>query len=197
MQEQRPISIESMKRRMFLATTASVLAAGCIETGGGSPNSSNGSPQSQNRTPGGTARNNQAEDIVEYYPEETYNTVTVGSRSDVSNPEQNRPRALGIWNARGEKQGVEVTVEKEIDDDDQTVLDSAYTIPVDDALRIELKEPATYSVEIRVQQSGATATVTVAEKDFTCNAATTQVAIKEDGSLPYSRISSTKYCGDL
>lgn len=185
-----------MKRRVYLATTASVLAAGCIETGGQSPDSSNDTPESQNQTPGEISGNNQSEDLVKYQPEKTYNTVTVGSRSNTSSPEQNRPRAVGIWNARGEKQDVEVTVDKERDDD-QPVIDSTYTIPVDDALRIELKEPATYSVEIRVQQSGATATVTVSEKDFTCNSATTQVAIKEDGTLPYSTISSTKYCGDL
>lgn len=186
-----------MKRRIFLATAASALAAGCMETGGQSPNSSNDSPRSQNQTPGGTAGNSRSEDVIEYHPEETYNTVTVGSRSDVSNSEQNRPRAFGIWNARGEKQDVEVTVDEEIDDDGRAVLDSTYTIPVDDALRIELREPATYSVEIRVQQSGTTGVIPVAEKDFTCNAATTQVAIEEDGTLPHSTISSTKYCGDL
>lgn len=198
-----------MKRRGFLAMTASVLATGCIETGGQSTTApddgppthdqtepdTDGNDQPDNRTSAGTSGDNPANTPIEFHPEEFYKTVSVGSRSAVSNPDENLPRAFGIWNSTDQKREVSVSVEED-GENEQPLLASSYTIPADQLLQIVLEEPATYTVEIRLRQSGATLTKTVARTEFTCNSATTQVAIEEDGTLPHTIVSTTAVCDD-
>lgn len=106
--------------------------------------------------------------------EDPFRSFAVGSRENVSNPDDNELHVLAVWNATGEA----LTVELELTADVETILDDRYEFESGASLAIELREPGRY--ELAVHAGDREEVATVERGRFDCNDSATDVAIRDD-----------------
>lgn len=105
--------------------------------------------------------------------EDPFHSLAVGSRENVSNPNDNKPHVLAVWNATDEA----TTVKLALTADGQTILDDQYEFESGANIAIELREPGRYELVVRAGDREEVATVERGR--FDCNDSATDVAIRD------------------
>lgn len=193
-----------MNRRQLLATvtTSSIVFAGCFtpsgetepkptetptptETSTPKTQELTSSQETETETPDTTPESGS----TKWDPDERYKDVTIGDRDNVD--DYYDPHWVNIWNVEEAPRDITVTIESE-----STVLhDETYPVPGDTNLEIELPEPATYTIEIRVPADNGEKTIVIEEQDYDCNGTSHSTTVYPDGRMEVMQVHSTAKCG--
>lgn len=139
-----------------------------------------------------TTSNTDRSELPEYAPEYTYLDFQTGSENTVTDPEQNQPHEIGIWNATAETFGITVEIFEQ--PTESAVLSGTYRLPSDTDLSLTLLEPATYLVRIQPVTTDAKESLHIPRDRFDCNASTTHVGIRENGRINSTLLTTTREC---
>ncbi|QLD84251.1 hypothetical protein HWV23_00525 [Natronomonas halophila] len=172
-----------MNRRTFLAGSGAVLSAPLVGRLPVLPDSATDG----NDTPG-------ADDSVSFDPDRVQTELDVGSREGVTDPEDNQPHGVSVWNATSDTTSVEVRLVDAAAD--RTVLDLTSELAADAAIECSLLEPSTYRLRVRVPEMEAAETADVPRSWFDCNSSGTQVSILEGGRIESQMFSTLVACTD-
>lgn len=195
-----------MNRREFLALSGGFFTTGCtsLDTPAGSDSAPTSTPAPTNTpteassTPTGTETDPSREDH--------YERIEIGSRDNVENPDGNRPHELIIVNAGDVPRefAINITAQQEDSKRTETVLDSSYDVPVakeprDEApwendIYIELLEPATYTIDLRIPAVDSGKQLTIQQEDFDCNWHTRTMIVYGDGRMEVGGSATTLGC---
>lgn len=120
-------------------------------------------------------------------PDSTYTTVEIVD---------GRPHDVVIWNAKDSAREIAVQIRKRQNksENTETVFDNAFGVPADAALEFRLIEPATYIVDISVASDDGHKELRIQQEEFDCNSHKHQLAVRPDGSIDVSGLSTTKKC---
>jgi hypothetical protein len=125
-------------------------------------------------------------------PTETTETVVVPwqepSKEDV------RPHDLRVWNTVDRQRAVTVTVSP-VEPDVLTGLTTSHHVPTNEAVAVELRQPATYRVSVQVDGVQVT-TFELGEDWFDCNNSATVVELGADGAVDRAEVSTPLACDD-
>ena len=125
-------------------------------------------------------------------PTETTETVVVPWQEE---PEADvRPHDLRFWNAVDRQRAVTVTVSP-VESDVLTGLTTSHHVPANQAVAIELRQPATYRVRVQVDGAQVT-TFELGENWFDCNNSATVVELGADGAVDRTEVSTLLACSD-
>lgn len=176
-----------MKRRALLRRTAALAAAGsvagCLAGGSGSQSD-----------PGGTTTwtTTDSTTTTEDRPDEPFETMSVGSREGVLDPDNNKPHAVTVTNAADEPRTIQVRVLGS--GDAPSSRSESWEFPAGARLHVELLTPANYAVVVSVGGSEA-GRVAVERSWFDCNGSVTHVTVTADGDIDAETISTALGCG--
>lgn len=150
-----------MKRRTFLAVIGSFVSVGCT------------APASTSRSPPG--------EDTPFDPRNTFKTVEIGSRTNVTDPVFNKPHTLHLWNVGSDMRTIDVTI---IDTKSESVvLDRSFEFPRDSELEIKLNEPSAYQIEITPPERDRPKTIDIPRRRFDCNVSHHEISILRDGDV--------------
>lgn len=173
-----------MKRRALLQRSAALAAvgsvAGCLAGGAGS--------QPETTT---TRTTTDATTTTPERPDEPFETVEVGSRDGVLDPDNNGPHSVRVTNDADEARTVSVAVRR--GDESTDLLSDSWELPGRAWVQVELLTPADYTVTVSVGGEAAGA-VDVDRSWFDCNGSTTNVTVGPDGSLESETVSTAMGC---
>jgi len=190
-----------MKRRTLIVGVAALVvpASGCTAGGGertpGPSATTDGTdestPTGTDGTPGTTVapEGTVGEQFPMYEPE--WKTLSVGSREDVTDTENDRPHDLLVWNAATDSREIRVDVH---DDADTALLTETYGMPADSTLRVELLEPGQYTASVHLAGAEDTEPITIPEHRFDCNESEHQITVAADGTVESTVYSEAKAC---
>ena len=195
-----------MNRRQYLALSCGVCVAGCtsLDTPAGSDSEPSATP-TPTSTPTGTA-STPAQTETPPSEADHYELIEIGSRDDVEDPDDNRPHDLVVVNAGEATRELAITITAQQEDSTQTetVLDTSYEVPNAEEpsdeppwandIRIELLEPATYAIDLRIPAEGTDERITIQQDDFTCNWHTHTMIVQGDGRVEVGGIATTMEC---
>lgn len=205
-----------MKRRTLLRTVGAAVGAGTLAgcltddeaTPGGGGSDPDGAdtvdptattdPTTTGRADGGTTAENgtetntstsQDEAVFGTDADEPFESITVGSRDGVENPDDNRPHGVDVWNAAEDERTLTIAVRR----GSATVLEEEITFPGDGYLSMVLAEPADYEIPI-LEGDEELGVVTVERSRFDCNSSATNVDVAPDGEIRSTVISTMMAC---
>ena len=178
----------TMRRRSYLALLAVSLGAGCLSDAGVGGKPDPDPSTSPERTPTETAGR----------AEEPFESVTVGDPVNVTDTENNRPHGVVVVND-GPRRSIVVDVNRGPPDHDpiRPALEETYEFPPGGWIRIELVEPAPYTVVVSVPESGQDRTFEVERGWFDCNYSTHQATVPASGRIELSNSSTTLACATV
>lgn len=194
-----------MKRRTYLALIGSVLTVGCSssdvqpETPTATPLSPTASPTqtpSPTETSDPTSTPDDGTDELDYDSDSRYETVAIGDRDAVENPDDNRPHNVYIWNpVEAPRQiDVEIISHDGSSEGEEIELEESYDVPGDADVAIELLEPADYMVTVGSPADGSEKRFSVDRESFDCNWYDYQVTVHPDGHIQKTGIATTMGC---
>lgn len=138
--------------------------------------------------------------------DEQYELVKIGSRDNVENPDNNRPHNLLIVNAGDSPREFAITITAQQNDSKQTetVLDTSYEVPNankprdempwENEIRIELLEPATYTIDLEIPAEREGKQLTIQQEEFDCNWHDRWMIVKGDGRIEVGGMATTMGC---
>lgn len=138
--------------------------------------------------------------------DDQYKLIEIGSRDNVENPDDNRPYDLMVVNAGESAREFALTVTAQQKDSKQTetVLETSYEVPNakkprDEApwendIRIELLEPATYTIDLQIPAEETGEQLTIQQEDFDCNWHDRWMIVQGDGRIEVGGMSTTMGC---
>ncbi|WP_254279477.1 hypothetical protein [Haloarcula marina] len=189
-----------MNRRSYLALLSSALGAGCSASsadGDGTPDTPTG--RSDTATPA-------EESTVETPPSptetdevgvgdsaDTVETIPVGTREGVENPDDNRPHDVVVWNAANRPRELAVSI---VARDGGPRVARRFRFAADAARRFELRTPVAYDVTVRVPVDGRQHSFEVGRNWFDCNSSGHRVRVPGTGPITATAGSTTLYCGE-
>jgi len=196
-----------MKRRALLRVAGAALGtgtlAGCLSdddvaSTGGSGNTE--TTTTRNETKDTTDPTLEPETTVEettYADDAVFDTDaqapfftrSIGSRENVSFPDNNRPHGVSIWNAAESERTMRISVRR----GSATVFDQRLAFPADGYLTLTLEEPDDYAVVVGAD-SEHFGTVDVPSAHFDCNSSSTNVGVFPDGEVRSTVISTAMAC---
>lgn len=196
-----------MKRRNYLVLVGCTLTAGCstLDEQPGTPTATE-TPPSPTASPTQTSTPTETRDAtstpddgisgLEYDPDSRYETVEIGDRDAVENPDSNRQRDVCIWNATDSPRQVDVEIVsgEGPSDGEEIHLEESYEIPSDADVAFELLEPADYTVTVESSASGSKKRFSIGRESFDCNWHEYRVTVHPDGHLETTQISTTLGC---
>lgn len=103
-----------------------------------------------------------------------FRAFVVGDRDGVTDPENNLPHQIWIWNDTDEKREISVSLAA----GGATVLDETVEFPARAALGIELADPRRY--ELTARADDLEQTVEISRSQFDCNRSATDVVVRRD-----------------
>ncbi len=207
------VVLPSMKRRTLLRTVGVAVGAGtlagCLDEQTAAPGTE---PGGAGGTDPGTRTTDRPDEGTTDRPEATpdegtgtststepaefgtdaddpFETITVGSREGVANPDDNRPHGVNVWNAAERERTLTVAVRR----GSATVLEETITFPADGYLSMTLAEPGDYRLPIRTD-GAELGVVTVARSRFDCNSSYTNVDVTPDDELRSTVVSTMMAC---
>jgi hypothetical protein len=186
-----------MNRRTFLqrhgglATLAGL--AGCLGSSG-----SDSTPADRDGTQtDGTSSDDSATDSENQFSgiqsdhEEPFQTISVGSRDDISFPDNNRPREIRVWNAAEKARKISLQISR----DAEIVVDRSIEFEADAYLAVTLNDPANYRTTVNLAQRDAEDTIfEVSRASFDCNSAGTDVGVMAEGRIKTISMSTAMGC---
>ena len=185
-----------MQRRQVLALLATTAGgfAGCFGNGtaDADPDSDRTTatpPPSPSSTPSPTPPVSTGDLAGSFDPSGTAAYVPVGSREGVE--DAFGPHDVRIWNAGGDQRTVRVRVRDTLAG--TPAHEAAHTIPADEALQVDLREPSRYVVELW-GPTIVTTTLRVPCRLFDCNESSTLVAVRSTGDVDSSVLSTMAGC---
>ena len=188
-----------MKRRTVIGGLGATLGAGlagCTGFGSAAEPTDSGETatptetvsQHDDATPGGDGTAQSETDG----PAVVRETVVV---SWEGTPEDNiRPHDLRFWNVADRRRELTVTVSPD-DPETLTGLTTSHHVPSNEAVAIELRQPATYGVTVQVDGTQVT-TFELGENWFDCNNSFTRIEIAADDSVDRTEVSTMLACTD-
>lgn len=178
-----------MNRRTLLQRTAALVAAGATAgcLAGGSDGGSESTRTTSTRTTTATSTTTTTE-----RPENAFETMQVGSRDGVLDPENNRAHAVRVTNAADEPRTIGVQVRAS--GGNPLVESDSWELPAQAWTHVDLLTPAEYTVVVSLDGEEA-GRVAVERSWFDCNASTTNVTVTADGDVESETISTTMGCG--
>lgn len=180
-----------MRRRRFLAFVGAVLSAGCASRSDRSTPTVTPVPVEQ-PTPSPTSEPGDRP----LDPTSTYRTLEIGDPSDVENPHDVRPHELYVSN-RGDSPrdvGMRITVRRNGSDVVETILEDAFEIPADAALRIVVREPASYTIGVSPATADGPGRIAIPREAFDCNRHTYWVVVSPNGEIDVTEFSTAVGC---
>ncbi len=159
--------------------------AGCLAGGSGSP------AERTTRTTTTTRTRTDSTTTTPDRPDEPFETMQVGSRDGVLDPENNEPHAVTVTNAADEPRTMEVHVRRS--DDSSTSERRSWEFPAHGWVRLKLLRPAEHQVSVAVDGE-TVGTVDVDRSYFDCNSSTTNVTVTADGDVESEMISTAMGC---
>jgi len=203
-----------MKRRTLLRTVGAAVGAGalagCVADDGATPGGGGSDPDDTETVdptaeptrddpttsrPEGSTRERATgpttpdEAVFGTDADEPFESITVGSRDGVENPDDNRPHGVNVWNAAEEDRTLTIAVRR----GSATVLEETITFPGDGYLSMTLAEPGDYRIPIR-EDGEELGVVTVSRGRFDCNSSATNVDVPPDGEIRATVISTMVAC---
>jgi len=182
-----------MRRRTLLARAGTVLGAGTVAgclseddtVGGGTDDTATDEPTTGDPTTDRDGDTQRPAEIVTPEPgEDPVATIPLGDREDVAFPDNNRPHEVHLVNAADHGRAIRGDVRRS----DSLVRQIEAQVPTRGYVRVTLQTPATYTVDVAVDDDRQT--VTVERQQFDCNSSLTTVAVPASGSLD-TRVEST------
>lgn len=119
--------------------------------------------------------------------EEPLLSLAVGSRINVSNPDDSKPHIAQVWN---DTDGT-LSVELELTADGVTLLDETYEFDADANLAIEFRQPSNYELTVRADDHEKL--VEIHRGRFDCNDSATDVAIRGN-EIEHSTVTTSMAC---
>jgi len=184
-----------MERRTLLRRATAVGAvglAGCLSNATDSELAPGNSDRADSEAPSRTERsalNESGNDTRAADRHEPFETVQIGSREDVENPQQNRKRGLRITNDAEETR----TFTLEVESDSVERYEASHRFGPGAALGCSLEEPATYQISVSTASRELT-TFKIPREEFTCNYASTQVTIGSDWTVEQRTVTTEMAC---
>jgi len=115
--------------------------------------------------------------------ERGFTTERVGSRTTITNAENNLPHELLIWNPAEHSQTITVEISDQTSDTQPIVLTETYEIPGDELLEIRLLEPAPYRVSLDGPTIDEAATIEIPRDRFDCNESHHEITVTGTGEV--------------
>ncbi len=203
-----------MKRRTLLRTVGAAVGAGtvagCLADDEAAPGGSGSDPETTDTTAPTTEPNGEDpttrgpddgsttepgrsttpdEAVFGTDADDPFESITVGSREGVENPDDNRPHGVNVWNAAEEDRTLTIAVQR----GSATVLEETITFPGDGYLSMTLAEPGDYRVPI-LEAGEELGVVTVDRGRFDCNSSATNVDVTPGGEIRATVISTMVAC---
>lgn len=196
-----------MKRRNYLVLVGCTLTAGC-STPDGQPETPTATetPPSPTASPTQTSTLTETRDAtstpddgisgLEYDPDSRYETVEIGDRDAVENPDSNRQRSVCIWNATESPRQIDVEIVSDDGsrDDEEIHHEESYEVPNDADIAFELLEPANYTVTVESSADDSEKRFRINQESFDCNWHEYRVTVHPDGHLETTQIATTLGC---
>lgn len=185
-----------MKRRTLLGGLGTTLAtgvAGCAGFGsadGSTQTDTPTTPSDESRDGAGDTAGSDDTDQSESRPQTIHETAVL-PWTDTPR-ESTRPHDLRAWNAVDGRREVAVTVSPE-ESSTLTRLTTSHRVPANEAVAVELRQPATYVVSVQVEGTQVTA-FELAEDWFDCNASSTLVELGPDGVVDRTETTTLLAC---
>lgn len=138
--------------------------------------------------------------------DDNYERVEMGSRDNVENPGHNRPHNLIIVNGGESPREFAITITAKRNDSKQTetVLNTSFEVPSaeeprdempwENDLRIELLEPATYTIDLQIPAEDTGEQLTIQQEDFDCNWHDRWMIVLADGRIEVGGMATTMEC---
>jgi hypothetical protein len=187
-----------VRRRTLLAGLGTTLATGL--TGCAALGSATESTPTDTPTPPPDASRNEAganggsDDTgqSESRPQAVHETVVLPWTDTPT--ESTQPHDLRFWNAVDGRRELTVTVSPQ-ESSTLTGVTTTHRVPAHEAVAVELRQPATYTVSVQVGGTQVTA-FELAEDWFDCNASSTLVELGPDGAVDRTETSTLVACVD-
>lgn len=195
-----------MNRRQYLILSCGVGMTGCTSLD--APARSDSEP-SATSTPTSTPTETASTPTQTKTPPseaDSYELIEIGSRDNVENQGDNRPHDLVVVNTGEATREFTINITAQQNDSKQaeTVLEKSYEVPNamkprDEApwendIRIELLEPATYTIDLQIPAEDTGKQITIQQDDFTCNWHTYTMIVQGDGRIEVGGNATTMEC---
>lgn len=171
-----------MQRRHLLHALGGTIAiglAGCLGEPGGPTTESESTP---------TRTTPRRDGDWDPGASEPFQSVTIGTRTDVDFPNNNRPPEIRIWNDAATAREVTMTLRTP----ESVRMATTVEFPADGWLRMVVNEPGTYTLEIDIE--GERADEIEVTGWFDCNETTSRVTLHPDGELSTRTVSTEIAC---
>lgn len=185
-----------MNRRAFLQRSGGLTMltgmAGCLGSAG---NDSGPADRDGNRTDETTIGDSSTTDSQNRFSgvrsdhDEPFRTIPIGSRDDVSFPNNNRPRGVRVWNAADEARKIDLQISRNA----EIAVDRSIEFAADAYLEVTLNEPADYRISVGLTAEKAT-TFEIERASFDCNSAGTDAGVVADGRVETMSMSTAMGC---
>lgn len=185
---------------MIGATTV----AGCIDRNKGStatptaestPTGTQPDPRSTRDTDTPTVEIDDVGMVAEFPRyDDGFKTVRIGSRSGVSNEDENLPHELLIWNPAETLRQISVAIFDVAGESQTTVLNDTFEIPAGELLLVRLLEPSDYRVSIGGPNMDASVTFDVSQNRFDCNESHHEITVTTRGEIAHVVYSTALQC---
>lgn len=180
-----------MQRRALLRRSAALLAAGaltgCLADGSAGPGSDPGTTRATTPTTTEPTRTTTGQPRAE----EPFETVAVGSRERVLDPDGNEPHAVTVTNAASAERAMTVRVRRS--GENPLLRSWEWTFPAGGRVRVDLLTPATYDVAVFAGGERA-GSLEVPREQFDCNSSATRATVTADGDLEVQTVSTAMGC---
>ena len=124
--------------------------------------------------------------------DEEGDTIEIGSRDTVENPDDNVAHGLIIWHLGDDTHYLEVQI---VDEQEKSGdYHSVHEVRTNHHVTIQLNEPSDYVINVYDHQTGGGTTLTVSESRFDCNSSSHWLVSYPDGDFGASLVTRVADC---